>query len=94
MKAIRYDRFGGPEELKLVDMPDPEPGPDDVLIEVHAVSVVPGDWKLRKGQLTAVFPVRPPKRYMCVLLAAPGFSRVHGGGPPVTPGVTAQLIGP
>ncbi len=61
MKAIRFDRFGGPEELKLVEMPDPEPGPGDVLIEVHAVSVVPGDWKLRKGLLTGMFPVRPPK---------------------------------
>lgn len=61
MKAIRFDRFGGPEELKLVDMPDPVPGPDDVLIDVHAVSVVPGDWKLRKGLLTKMFAVRPPK---------------------------------
>ncbi|MYJ72985.1 MAG: alcohol dehydrogenase catalytic domain-containing protein, partial [Rhodospirillaceae bacterium] len=61
MKAIRFDRFGGPEELKLVDLPDPQPGPGELLIEVHAVSVVPGDWKLRKGELTAIFPVRPPK---------------------------------
>ena len=61
MKAIRFDRFGGPEELKLVEMPDPEPGPDELLIEVHAVSVVPGDWKLRKGLLTGMFAVRPPK---------------------------------
>ncbi len=61
MKAIRFDRFGGPEELKLVEMPDPAPGPDELLIEVHAVSVVPGDWKLRKGLLTGMFPVRPPK---------------------------------
>ena len=61
MKAIRFDRFGGPEELKLIDLPDPEPGPDELLIEVHAVSVVPGDWKLRRGHLTGIFPVRPPK---------------------------------
>lgn len=61
MKAIRFDRFGGPGELKLVDLPDPQPGPDELLIEVRAVSVVPGDWKLRKGALTAIFPVRPPK---------------------------------
>jgi len=61
LKAICFDRFGGPEELKLVDMPDPVPGPDDVLIDVHAVSVVPGDWKLRKGLLTKMFAVRPPK---------------------------------
>jgi len=61
LKAICFDKFGGPEELKLVDMPDPVPGPEDVLIDVHAVSVVPGDWKLRKGLLTKMFAVRPPK---------------------------------
>ena len=61
MKAIRFDRFGGPEELRLVDLPDPAPGPGEVLIEVRAVSVVPGDCKLRQGLLTGYFPVAPPK---------------------------------
>jgi len=61
VKAIRFDRFGGPEELQLVEMPDLQPGPGEVLIDVHAVSVIPGDWKLRKGLLTALFPVQPPK---------------------------------
>ena len=61
MKAIRFDRFGGPEELRLVDLPDPAPGPREVLIEVRAVSVVPGDCKLRQGLLTGYFPVAPPK---------------------------------
>lgn len=61
MKAIRFDRFGGPEELRLVDLPDPAPGPGEVLIEVRAVSVVPGDCKLRQGLLTGYFPVVPPK---------------------------------
>ena len=61
MKAIRFDRFGGPEELRLVDLPDPAPGPGEVLIEVRAVSVVPGDCKLRQGLLTGYFPVLPPK---------------------------------
>lgn len=61
MKAVRFDRFGGPEELRLVDLPDPGPGPGEVLIEVRAVSVVPGDCKLRQGLLTGYFPVAPPK---------------------------------
>lgn len=61
MKAIRFDRFGGPEELRLVTMADPVPGTGEVLIEVHAASVIPGDWKLRKGLLKHLFPVTPPK---------------------------------
>src|SRR5680860_778094 len=32
-------RFGGPEVLELADVPDPEPGPDDVVVAVHAVTV-------------------------------------------------------
>ena len=61
MKAVRFNRFGGPEELRLVDLPDPAPVPGEVLIEVRAVSVVPGDCKLRQGLLTGYFPVAPPK---------------------------------
>ncbi len=61
MKAIRFDRYGGPEVLQLVELPDPEPGPGELLIDVRAVSVVPGDCKLRLGELTAMFPISLPK---------------------------------
>jgi len=33
MKAIQYRTFGGPEVLEYVELPEPEPGPGDVLIE-------------------------------------------------------------
>lgn len=39
MKAIVLREFGGPEVLKLEDFPEPEPGPGEVVVEVHAVSV-------------------------------------------------------
>lgn len=39
MKAIVLDRFGGPDVLRYAEVPEPTPGPDDVLVEVHAVSV-------------------------------------------------------
>ena len=61
MRAIRFDKYGGPEELRLVEVPDPSPGPGELLIEVRAASVIPGDWKLRKGLLTGMFPVNLPK---------------------------------
>ncbi len=34
MRAIQMTEFGGPEVLRLVELPTPEPGPDEVLIEV------------------------------------------------------------
>lgn len=39
MLAIRFDRFGGPEVLTPVEIPAPEPGPDQVLITVEAAGV-------------------------------------------------------
>ena len=39
MKAMMFEDFGPPEVLHYVELPDPEPGPEDVVIEVHAVSV-------------------------------------------------------
>jgi len=39
MKAMVIHEFGGPDVMKYEDFPTPEPGPDEVLIEVYAVSV-------------------------------------------------------
>jgi NADPH2:quinone reductase len=39
MKAVIIERFGGPEVMEYRDVPTPEVGPNDVLIEVHAVTV-------------------------------------------------------
>ncbi len=61
MKAILYDRFGGPGVLRLADMPEPECGDGEVLIDVAAASVTPGDCKLRAGHLQDLFPITFPK---------------------------------
>jgi len=50
MKAIRVAQFGGPEELHLVDVPDPVPGPGDVAVQLHAAGVNPVDAYVRSGQ--------------------------------------------
>ena len=39
MRAVQVTEFGGPEVLNLVELPDPEPGPRQVLIEVDRVGV-------------------------------------------------------
>jgi NADPH:quinone reductase-like Zn-dependent oxidoreductase len=49
VKAIQYRRFGGPEVLELVDLPDPTPGAGQIRVAVRAAGVNPIDWKLRSG---------------------------------------------
>ncbi len=50
MKAITYRKFGPASEvLELVDIPDPKPGPGEVLVRVRASGINPSDVKLRGG---------------------------------------------
>jgi len=60
MKAVVIRAYGGPEELKFEERPDPIAGPGDVLVRVAATSVNPFDIKLRSGQMKAFFPLRFP----------------------------------
>lgn len=39
MKAVVQNSFGGPEVLELKQVPDPVPAPDEVVVDVHAVSI-------------------------------------------------------
>ncbi len=43
MRAVVVERPGGPEQLRLVEVPLPTPGPDEVVVEVEAVGVNPVD---------------------------------------------------
>ncbi|MGY0020959.1 NADP-dependent oxidoreductase [Streptomyces sp. YJ-C3] len=56
MKAARFSRFGGPEVLEIVDLPDPHPGPGQVRIAVRAAGINPSDWKKRSGQMDPELP--------------------------------------
>jgi NADPH2:quinone reductase len=60
MQAIRVDRFGGPEVLQLAEVPSPEPGPGEVLIQTVASDVLYLDTMIRSGAARDFFPVRPP----------------------------------
>ena len=56
MKAARFSRFGGPDVLEIVDLPDPHPGPGQVRIAVRAAGVSLSDWKKRKGLMDQELP--------------------------------------
>jgi hypothetical protein len=50
MKAVRIHAFGGPEVLRVDDVPIPAPGPGTVLVSVAAAGVGPWDSWIRAGQ--------------------------------------------
>ncbi|MEO5598249.1 MAG: NADP-dependent oxidoreductase [Novosphingobium sp.] len=60
MKAICFYEYGGPEVLRYEDLPDPLLARDAVLIEAHATSVNPHDWKSRSGLLQQHWPLEFP----------------------------------
>lgn len=52
MKAVQFSRFGGPEVLEIVELPDPHAGPGQIRIRVRAAGINATEWKLRKGLLS------------------------------------------
>lgn len=59
MKAVVFDRFGGPEVLRYADLPVPAPGEGQVLVKMAAAGVCKADWRVRTGRcqwLTCPFP--------------------------------------
>ncbi len=59
MKAVAIERFGGLDELKMFDLPRPEPEADEVLIRVRAAGVGIWDSLQRTGELPATDPHFP-----------------------------------
>jgi len=54
MKAVRIERFGGPEVMHLQEIPVPEARAGEILLKIHAASVNPVDHKIRAGKYPAV----------------------------------------
>ena len=59
MKAIVVHKFGGPEELKLEEIPTPKPAAGQVLVRIHGAGVNPYDTYMRAG----TYAVKPPLPY-------------------------------
>jgi len=60
MRAARVHEYGGPDVIRLEDLPRPVPGPGEVLIHVAATSLNPTEAALRSGRLATFLPVTLP----------------------------------
>ena len=59
-KAVRFDEYGGIDVLKVVEVPQPEPGAGQVLVQVKAAGINPGEAKIRDGLLHSMWPATFP----------------------------------
>jgi NADPH:quinone reductase len=60
LKAVVFEKFGGPEVLQYVDLPIPAPGPGQVLVKMASAGVCKADWRVRTGRcqwLDAPYPI-------------------------------------
>ena len=60
MRAIFVREFGGPERLRVEDVPDPKPGPSEVLVRIRAAGVNPVDVYIAAG----TYPRKPALPYI------------------------------
>lgn len=82
MKAMQLKSFGGVESFELADVPKPVPQAGQVLVRVHATSINPLDYQVRRGDYADLVP----------LPAITGHD-ISGVVEEVGPGVTAFVPG-
>jgi NADPH:quinone reductase-like Zn-dependent oxidoreductase len=59
-KAVKFDQYGGIDVLQVRDVPRREPREGQVLVEVRAAGINPGEAMIRKGALQDMFPATFP----------------------------------
>ncbi|WP_433663040.1 NADP-dependent oxidoreductase [Nocardia sp. CA-128927] len=59
-KAVKFDRYGGIDELKVVEVPTPTAGPGQVVVAVVAAGINPGEAYIRSGALHERWPATFP----------------------------------
>ena len=85
MRAIAIQRFGGPEVLEVLDLPDPAPGPTEVLLAVDVAGVNRADILVRTGRYHRAG--RPP-----LILGVEGAGTVLAVGTEVDHVVVGQRV--
>lgn len=96
MKALVQDGYGGPEVLRIVDLPIPQLGREDVLVRVHAASLNEWDNGLMRGA-PLINRIGGPRRARHRVLGCDIAGVVEAVGPAVTgfqPGTRCSGICP
>jgi len=83
-QAVRFDEYGGLDVLRVVEVPRPEPGAGEVLVEVEAAAINPGETSIRTGVFAQRWPATFPSGQ------GSDFAGVVAG---VGDGVTAVRVG-
>ncbi len=60
MRAVRFAEYGDVDVLNVVEVPQPEPDAGQVLVQVKAAGINPGEAKIREGLLHSVWPATFP----------------------------------
>jgi NADPH:quinone reductase-like Zn-dependent oxidoreductase len=60
MRAVRFDRYGGVDELYVAEVEDPGAGPGELVVGVRAAGINPGEASIRKGSLHERWPATFP----------------------------------
>src|SRR4051812_33318103 len=61
-RVVRFEQFGGPEVLRVVEEDRPEPGEGGVLVRVRAAGINPVESAIRGGHLEGPYPTTFPSR--------------------------------
>jgi NADPH:quinone reductase-like Zn-dependent oxidoreductase len=70
MKALRFSNFGDVSVLHVEELPTPVPGPDEVLVQVHAASINPSDAKNVQGKMKQIsLPRIPGQDFAGIIIA-------------------------
>ncbi|MEV0057917.1 NADP-dependent oxidoreductase [Saccharopolyspora shandongensis] len=99
MRAYGFSEVGGPEKQTFLDVAVPEPGPGELLVQVRAAGVNPGDWRLREGSYGVAGPAVLGREVAGTVTAlgpgVEGFSvgdEVFGGCPGMVGGWAEQAL--
>ena len=84
MRAVVIERAGGPEVLVVREVPDPVPGPGEVVVKLRLAALNHRDVWIRKGQYAAIrLPAIP---------GSDGVGTVESAGPDVDPGLSGRDV--
>lgn len=67
MKALVFNRYGGPDRVEFAELPRPVPKSDQILVQVHAVGLNPVDNKIRSGAMRPIVRLQLPATLGCDL---------------------------